>query len=123
MARPSRPHCAGSAGAFTEIQAVAPKILLTIQVEPFAARCALTTTTKLTPIGATRPANLRAKIPRSRLSAVNDRIHTDAMAATDNATIKQYLDIEVYESNDVHLGSMDPVTGEMHKLAVPGRTR
>lgn len=54
---------------------------------------------------------------------MNDRIHTDAMAATDNATIKQYLDIEVYESNDVHLGSMDPVTGEMHKLAVPGRTR
>ena len=30
-------------------------------------------------------------------------------------------DIEVYNSNGVHLGSMDPVTGEMYKPAVPGR--
>ena len=31
-------------------------------------------------------------------------------------------DIEVYDRRGNHLGSMDPVTGEMYKPAVPGRT-
>ena len=31
-------------------------------------------------------------------------------------------DIEVYDKNGNHLGSMDPTTGEMYKPAVPGRT-
>ena len=31
-------------------------------------------------------------------------------------------DIEVYDKNGKHLGSMDPTTGEMYKPAVPGRT-
>ncbi|MEG0415795.1 MAG: colicin E3/pyocin S6 family cytotoxin [Erysipelothrix sp.] len=31
-------------------------------------------------------------------------------------------DIEVYDKRGNHLGSMDPVTGEMYKPAVPGRT-
>jgi len=31
-------------------------------------------------------------------------------------------DIEVYNKNGRHLGSMDPTTGEMYKPAVPGRT-
>jgi hypothetical protein len=31
-------------------------------------------------------------------------------------------DIEVYNSKGRHLGSMDPMTGEMYKLPVPGRT-
>jgi len=31
-------------------------------------------------------------------------------------------DIEVYNSRGVHLGAMDPVSGEMYKPAVPGRT-
>ncbi|MDF2578037.1 MAG: Cytotoxic domain protein [Chlamydiales bacterium] len=30
-------------------------------------------------------------------------------------------DIEVYDSNRIHLGSMDPITGEMYKPAVPGK--
>ena len=30
-------------------------------------------------------------------------------------------DIEVYNSRGQHLGSMNPVTGEMYKHAVPGR--
>ncbi len=30
-------------------------------------------------------------------------------------------DIEVYDSNGKHLGSMDPVTGEMYKPPVDGR--
>ena len=30
-------------------------------------------------------------------------------------------DIEVYDSNGKHLGSMDPITGEMYKPAVKGR--
>jgi|GEM_PF-6962241 AAA ATPase containing von Willebrand factor type A (vWA) domain len=30
-------------------------------------------------------------------------------------------DIEVYDKNGNHLGSMDPTTGEMYKPAVPGR--
>ena len=31
-------------------------------------------------------------------------------------------DVEVYNSNGRHLGSMDPTTGKMYKPAVPGRT-
>ena len=31
-------------------------------------------------------------------------------------------DIEVYDRNGKHLGSMDPMSGEMYKPAVPGRT-
>ncbi|WP_321385096.1 colicin E3/pyocin S6 family cytotoxin [uncultured Enterococcus sp.] len=31
-------------------------------------------------------------------------------------------DIEVYDKTGRHLGSMDPVTGEMYKPPVPGRT-
>lgn len=30
-------------------------------------------------------------------------------------------DIEVYNKRGVHLGSMDPLTGDMYKDAVPGR--
>jgi filamentous hemagglutinin len=30
-------------------------------------------------------------------------------------------DIEVYNKRGVHLGSMDPVSGDMYKDAVPGR--
>lgn len=30
-------------------------------------------------------------------------------------------DIEVYDKNGNHLGSMDPTTGEMYKSPVPGR--
>jgi hypothetical protein len=30
-------------------------------------------------------------------------------------------DIEVYDRNGDHLGSADPVTGEIYKPAVPGR--
>lgn len=32
-----------------------------------------------------------------------------------------HKDIEVYNKNDKHLGSMDPITGNMYKPAVPGR--
>jgi hypothetical protein len=31
-------------------------------------------------------------------------------------------DIEVYDKNGKHLGSMDPTTGEMYKPAVDGRS-
>ncbi len=31
-------------------------------------------------------------------------------------------DIEVYDSKGRHLGSLDPITGELYKPPVPGRT-
>jgi hypothetical protein len=34
----------------------------------------------------------------------------------------RHSDIEVFDRNGRHLGSMDPVTGEMYKPPVPGRT-
>ena len=54
----------------------------------------------------------------------NTKLKTSGHGASQRYYEWDYLhnDIEVYNNRGVHLGSMDPVTGEMYKPAVPGRT-
>jgi len=58
-----------------------------------------------------------------------DNVRNSGLKSSGSGSSKQFYDwdythndIEVYNSRGQHLGSMDPVSGEMYKPAVPGRT-